>query len=151
MKNPLNIPPNPSATADKPAAPAPATATPAPVNPDKKNMVQLIVIGISGALLGLIIGKATASCPKAQGLDRVVVNPDAPSNLPRCGTVARSVPCVFYMVNPYRRDVEAREFFGMVAEMTQTQKYLVETHNLRYSDTIIKPGYIGMFYVPPLR
>ncbi|MCL2673194.1 MAG: hypothetical protein FWF01_02250 [Alphaproteobacteria bacterium] len=148
MKNPLNIPPNPSPT--DPKTSAAAAKTPA-FAVDKKNMTPLIIAGVAGLFLGMIFGKATASCPQAQGLTGIVLNPDAQGNLQRCGTVARSVPCVLFIVNPYRRDVEARDFFGMVAEMTQTQKFLIETHNMRYADTLIRPGHIGMFYVPPLR
>ncbi len=115
----------------------------------KKNM--LIVTGVIfffGLMIGMMLGGGDNI---VEGLRGAVKNPEVPRGRPRCGIAERGQGCVFYLMNNDRRELEAKEFYPLVAQLTGVQKFLIETGNMRYGNVLIKPGHIGMFNVPPVQ
>ena len=104
-----------------------------------------------GIILGTFMGGGDSCSNKPSGLSGVVSNPEVPRGRQRCGIAEKSQGCVLYLMNYQRRDVQAKDFYPLVAQMTGVQRYLIETGNMRYGYTTIKPGYIAQFNVPPVR
>ena len=109
-------------------------------------------------LLGLISGAilfggsgSNNSAPVGPYLTGIVTNPDVPAGRRRCGTVELSQGCVAYVMNAQRREIEAKELYKIAATMTTSQMFIIETGNLRYGNTVIKPGYIAQINIPPIR
>ncbi len=104
-----------------------------------------------GIILGIFMGGGDSCSSQPSGLSGVVSNPEVPRGRMRCGIAEKSQGCVLYLMNYQRRDVQAKDFYPLVAQMTGVQRYLIETGNMRYAYTTIKPGYIAQFNVPPVR
>jgi hypothetical protein len=146
----------------RPNAQPPAAADKQPNVAEKFNLPAkmletgpvLAILGIAlfvGAMLGwALFSGGSTECPPP-GLSGIVHNPEINTPLNRCGTVGRNYDCVYYFVNPYRRDMEARELFAIVADLNDVQKFRIDTANLRYANQIIRPGFIGQFLVPGYR
>lgn len=114
-----------------------------------KAMVLLFIVLF---LAGLMIGKATFSKSGGKaGLQGVISNPEVPNGRPRCGLAEKTQGCVLYIMNPERQELEAREFYDLVSQLTGRQRFVIETGNMRYANDRIKPGRIGQFNVPPLQ
>ncbi len=114
-----------------------------------KVMVLLFVLLF---VIGLFIGKVMfAGTSVQQGLQGVISNPEVPNGRPRCGLAEKTQGCVLYIMNPERQELEAREFYDLVSQLTGRQKFVIETGNMRYAGTRIKPGRIGQFNIPPLQ
>jgi hypothetical protein len=103
--------------------------------------------------VGLYIGKALFSSETVEnyGLEGVVTNPDVPAGRPRCGLTERSQACVFYLMNWYKQELNGRDFYRLAAELTGREEYMIETDNLRYANTKIKPGNIAQLNIPALK
>ncbi len=89
--------------------------------------------------------------PVNTGLAGVVGNPEVPSGRPRCGMVEYGQGCVLYIVNSNRREINAKELYSLAAQITKVPVYMIETGNLRYNNTLIKPGYIAQINIQPTR
>ncbi len=116
-----------------------------------KNKTVLLLLALA-ALIGMMIGtfmfgKKTVS---NRGLDGVVINSDVPAGRNRCGLVEPHQGCVLYIMNPRNQEVTGKDFYSTAAQWTQRQRYLIETGNMHYSNTRIKPGYIAQINIPPL-
>ena len=102
--------------------------------------------------LGLLIGKflfAQATVVR-NGLQGVVVNSEVPRGRARCGIAERSQGCVLYIMNPQRQEMSAKDFYDLAAQMTGRQRFMIETGNMRYGNSRIKPGDIVQLNIPPL-
>ena len=108
-------------------------------------------MGLS-AIFGLFLGAGTSSgsTSSKNGLDWVVANPDVPAGRSRCGIAEPHQGCVLYIMNPRNEEVIARDFYTTAAKWTQRERYIIETGNMHYSTTKIKPGYIAQINIPPL-
>ena len=102
--------------------------------------------------LGFVIAKITTPTQTTirEGLQGVVVNPEVPKGRARCGLVDKTQGCVLYIMNPQRQDLNARDFYDLAAQMTGRQRFMVETGNMRYANSKIKPGDIAQLNIPPL-
>jgi hypothetical protein len=103
--------------------------------------------------IGLYIGKSLFSSETVEnyGLEGVVTNPDVPAGRPRCGLTEKSQACVFYLMNWYKQELNGRDFYRLAAELTGREEYMIETDNLRYANTKIKPGNIAQLNIPALK
>ena len=112
----------------------------------------LILIGAVLFFLGIITTKLffTDSKIVRDGLQGVVVNPEVPKGRARCGVAERTQGCVLYIMNPQRQELNARDFYDLAAQMTGRQRFVIETGNMRYSNTKIRPGSIAQINIPPL-
>ncbi len=112
----------------------------------------LILIGAVLFFLGIIVTKLffTDSKVVRDGLQGVVVNPEVPRGRARCGVAERTQGCVLYIMNPQRQELNARDFYDLAAQMTGRQRFVIETGNMRYSNTKIRPGSIAQINIPPL-
>ena len=102
-----------------------------------------------GAGLGFFYG--TMDSRGADELPGVVTNAEIPKGRPRCGIAQKGQGCVFYVMNAQRKELEARDFFGVASDMLQMPKFQIETANIRYATTRIPPGYIALLNIPPLQ
>ncbi|MBO6290626.1 MAG: hypothetical protein J6N45_09965 [Alphaproteobacteria bacterium] len=116
-----------------------------------KNKTVLLLVALS-ALIGVMLGSIFFSSKKtaSRGLDGVVINSDVPAGRNRCGLVEQHQGCVLYIMNPHTQEVTGKDFYSTAAQWTQRQRYLIETGNMHYSNTRIKPGYIAQINIPPL-
>lgn len=116
-----------------------------------KNKTVLLLIILS-VLLGIVLGSFVFNKKKTatRGLDGVVINSDVPAGRNRCGLVEQHQGCVLYIMNPHTQEVTGKDFYSTAAQWTQRQRYLIETGNMHYSNTRIKPGYIAQINIPPL-
>lgn len=115
---------------------------------NKTVLLLLVLSALVGMMLGsLMFGKKTVS---NRGLDGVVINSDVPAGRNRCGLVEPHQGCVLYIMNPRNQEVTGKDFYSTAAQWTQRQRYLIETGNMHYSNTRIKPGYIAQINIPPL-
>ena len=114
-----------------------------------KTVILLLILSlILGAAVGsLFFGKKKTA---NRGLDGVVINSDVPAGRNRCGLVEQHQGCVLYIMNPHTQEVTGKDFYSTAAQWTQRQRYLIETGNMHYSNTRIKPGYIAQINIPPL-
>lgn len=112
----------------------------------------LIMIGTVLFFLGIVTTKLFFTDAKVvrDGLQGVVVNPEVPKGRARCGVAERTQGCVLYIMNPQRQDLNARDFYDLAAQMTGRQRFVIETGNMRYSNTKIRPGNIVQLNIPPL-
>jgi hypothetical protein len=114
-----------------------------------KTVILLLILSlVLGAAVGsLLLGKKKTA---NRGLDGVVINSDVPAGRNRCGLVEQHQGCVLYIMNPHTQEVTGKDFYSTAAQWTQRQRYLIETGNMHYSNTRIKPGYIAQINIPPL-
>lgn len=112
----------------------------------------VILISAVVFVLGVASAKLFFSGEKVvkDGLQGVVINPEVPRGRPRCGVAERTQGCVLYIMNPQRQELNARDFYDLAAQLTGRQKFVIETGNIRYSNTKIKPGAIAQLNIPPL-
>lgn len=116
-----------------------------------KNVLFLILAAVF--MVGFIIAKLFFAEEKIVkgGLQGVVVNAEVPKGRARCGTTDKSQGCVLYLMNPQRNELLARDFYDLASQLTGRQRFIIETGNMRYSTTRIKPGQFGQFNIPPLQ
>ncbi|MBO6282277.1 MAG: hypothetical protein J6N49_07130 [Alphaproteobacteria bacterium] len=116
---------------------------------NKTVVLLLCIAGLFGAILSYLMAPAQQNVSK-RGLDGVVFNSDVPAGRSRCGLTEPHQGCVLYIMNPRNQEVIAREFYQTAAKWTQRERYIIETGNMHYSTTKIKPGYIAQINIPPL-
>lgn len=114
-----------------------------------KNFV--ILVSVMVFMLGIFTAKIFLVSEKTvgDGLQGVVINPEVPRGRARCGVAERTQGCVLYIMNPQRQELNARDFYDLAAQLTGRQKFIIETGNMRYSNTKIRPGAIAQFNIPP--
>ena len=117
---------------------------------NKMVFMLLIVAGLIGAIFGYILAPSSGT-PAARGLDGVVINSDLPAGRSRCGIAEPHQGCVLYIMNPRNQEVLGKDFYDIAAKWTRRERYLIETSNMRYSSTKIKPGHIAQINIPPLK
>lgn len=105
-----------------------------------------LVLGIMFAKI--FLGGATTV---QNGLQGVVVNSEVPRGRARCGVAEKTQGCVLYIMNPQRQDLSGRDFYDLAAQLTSRQRFMIETGNMRYSSTKIRPGEIAQINIPPLQ
>lgn len=112
----------------------------------------LLLIGAVLFFIGIITAKIFFSEERIvrNGLQGVVVNPEVPKGRARCGVAERTQGCVLYVMNPQRQEMAARDFYDLASQLTGRQRFVIETGNMRYSNTKIRPGDIAQFNIPPL-
>ena len=112
----------------------------------------LVLLGFVLFFVGILSGMFLFSEEKVvrNGLQGVVVNPEVPRGRARCGVAERTQGCVLYIMNPQRQELNARDFYDLASQLTGRQRFVIETGNMRYSNTKIKPGNIVQLNIPPL-
>lgn len=113
-----------------------------------KMLLSLFVLffligGGVGYLMNSVKGKSE------DGMQGVVRNAEIPKGRPRCGIAQKGQGCVLYLMNAQRREMEARDFFGMASDLLKVPRFQIETANIRYATTRIPPGYIALLNIPP--
>lgn len=103
-------------------------------------------------LIGILAGKLffSQSTVVRNGLQGVVVNSEVPRGRARCGIAERSQGCVLYLMNPQRQEMVAKDFYDLASQVTGRQRFMIETGNMRYANSKIKPGDIVQLNIPPL-
>lgn len=116
-----------------------------------KNMIFLLVVVVF--FVGFIVAKLFFAEEKIVrgGLQGVVVNAEVPKGRARCGMTDKNQGCVLYLMNPQRNELLARDFYDLASQLTGRQRFIIETGNMRYATTRIKPGQFGQFNIPPLQ
>lgn len=116
---------------------------------NKTVLMMLLIATMIGAILAYMMAPSqqTQAC---RGLDGIVTNPDVPAGKSRCGLVEPHQGCVLYIMNPKNQEVTGKDFYNTAAKWTNREPYLINTSNMHYSSTRIKPGYIAQIYVPSL-
>ena len=111
------------------------------------------IVGIVMLIMGFIIAKLffTEETIVRDGLQGVVMNPEVPKGRARCGIAEKTQGCVLYIMNPQRQDLRARDFYDLASQLTGRQRFVIETGNMRYSNTKISPGEIVQLNIPPLQ
>ncbi len=104
-----------------------------------------------GIMLGAWLFGGSSAPIQSGGLKGVVSNSEIPKGRARCGMVDYGKGCVLYIVNSQRREVLAKELYSMAANMTKVPEYIIESSNLRYSNTLIRPGYIAQINIQPIK
>jgi len=105
-----------------------------------------------GLLLGIFMfGGSSGSEPQNTQftIGYIVTNPEVPVGRPRCGAAEQSQGCVLYIQNNKNREIEAKDFYPLVMQLTGMQRFQIETGNMRYAHKSIKPGWIAQFNIPP--
>ena len=104
-------------------------------------------------LFGIMFAKIFLGGPTTiqNGLQGVVINSEVPRGRARCGVAEKTQGCVLYIMNPQRQDLNGRDFYDLAAQLTGRQRFMIETGNMRYSSTKIKPGEIAQLNIPPLQ
>lgn len=112
----------------------------------------LLLVTVFAFILGFVVAKFFFTEQKIvkDGLQGVVVNAEVPRGRARCGLAERTQGCVLYLMNPQKQELSARDFYDLASQLTGRQRFVIETGNMRYSNTKIKPGEIGQFNIPPL-
>ena len=112
----------------------------------------LILLGAVLFFMGIITTKVFFGEERIvrNGLQGVVVNPEVPKGRARCGVAERTQGCILYLMNPQRQEMAARDFYDLAAQLTGRQRFVIETGNMRYSNTKIRPGDIAQFNIPPM-
>jgi hypothetical protein len=54
-------------------------------------------------------------------------------------------------MNCYKQELTGRDFFKLAATLTGREEYMIETENLRYATTKIKPGAFAQLNIPALK
>lgn len=117
---------------------------------NKTVMMLLVIAALIGAILSYMMAPAQQRQAAANGLEGIVTNPDVPAGKARCGIVEPHQGCVLYVMNPKNQEVMGKDFFTTAAKWTGRERYIIETGNMHYSSTRIKPGYIAQINIPPL-
>lgn len=115
-----------------------------------KTVLMLMLISV---VVGGIFSHMLSPAPKNQAnrtLDGIVFNQDVPPGKSRCGLVEPHQGCVLYIMNPKNQEVSGKDFFTTAAKWTGRERYLIDTSNIHYAGTRIKPGYIAQIYIPSL-
>lgn len=122
------------------------------VLPSFLNTKILAAVGVAIFLVGLIAGRLFFAEQKVvrNGLQGVVINPEVPRGRARCGIAEKTQGCVLYIMNPQRQELNARDFYDLASQLTGRQRFVIETGNMRYSGTKIRPGDIVQLNIPPL-
>jgi hypothetical protein len=102
--------------------------------------------------VGVFTGKIvfSQSAVVKNGLQGIVVNPEVPRGRARCGIAERSQGCVLYIMNPQRQEMSAKDFYDLASQVTGRQRFMIETGNMRYANSKIKPGDIVQLNIPPM-
>jgi len=111
-------------------------------------MLMLIAVMVGGIFVHML-----SPAPKDQAnrtLDGIVFNQDVPPGKSRCGLVEPHQGCILYIMNPKNQEVSGKDFFTTAAKWTGRERYLIDTSNIHYAGTRIKPGYIAQIYIPSL-
>ena len=121
-------------------------------NPAWLSVKMLILIAGLCLFMGVVAGKFLFAESRVvrNGLQGVVVNNEVPRGRARCGVAERGQGCVLYIMNPQRQDMSAKDFYDLAAQMTGRQRFMIETGNMRYANTKIRPGDIVQLNIPPL-
>ncbi len=115
-----------------------------------KVLIPLFLLFIAaGVGIGMFLGNPQQKA--SDELPGVVSNPEIPKGRPRCGIAQKGQGCVIYVMNAQRREMQAKDFFGIAADMLQIPKFQIETANIRYATTRVPPGYIVLLNVPPVQ
>ncbi len=116
---------------------------------DKK---MLIIATVIAFVIGFAVARMFGGEQKIvhSGLQEVVLNGEVPQGRARCGKAPAGQGCVLYIMNPQRQELSARDFYDLAAQLTGRQRFVIETGNMRYSNTKIRPGEIAQFNIPPL-
>ncbi|MBR2922248.1 MAG: hypothetical protein IKC10_02880 [Alphaproteobacteria bacterium] len=120
--------------------------------PSWLNVKVFVLAMITVLFIGVFAGKIffTQSAVVKNGLQGVVVNPEVPRGRARCGIAERSQGCVLYIMNPQRQEMSAKDFYDLASQVTGRQRFMIETGNMRYANSKIKPGDIVQLNIPPL-
>lgn len=122
--------------------------------PDSK---KKIIIYAGMFLLGLVFGgiffggSDNQEAPVVKGLQGVVGNTDIKTPLKRCGMVSLNDACVFYVMNNFSHEKQAKDFFQTVSDLTQRPLSLITSENIHYQTQRIKPGYFAEIKIPTKR
>ncbi|MBE6453952.1 MAG: hypothetical protein E7017_03600 [Alphaproteobacteria bacterium] len=121
-------------------------------NPAWLSVKMLSLISVLCLFMGIVAGKFLFAESRVvrNGLQGVVVNNEVPRGRARCGVAERGQGCVLYIMNPQRQDMSAKDFYDLAAQMTGRQRFMIETGNMRYANTKIRPGDIVQLNIPPL-
>lgn len=121
-------------------------------NPAWLNLKVFISSILAVLLLGILVGRLffSQSSVVHNGLQGVVVNSEVPRGRARCGIAERTQGCVLYVMNPQRQEMAAKDFYDIASQMTGRQRFMIETGNMRYANSKIKPGEIVQLNIPPL-
>lgn len=125
---------------------------PAAETPEWLTTKVLFLIAFVCLFVGVVAGKFIFAESKVvrNGLQGVVVNNEVPRGRARCGVAERTQGCVLYIMNPQRQDMRAKDFYDLAAQMTGRQRFMIETGNMRYANSKIRPGDIVQLNIPPL-
>ena len=112
-----------------------------------------LIIALGCFLFGMFLGAIffSTKTEEKHGLEDVVLNSDVPQGRARCGLTDRSQACIFYIMNCYKQELTGRDFFKLAATLTGREEYMIETENLRYATTKIKPGAFAQLNIPALK
>lgn len=104
-------------------------------------------------IFGIFFAKVFLTAPATvqNGLQGVVINSEVPRGRARCGVAEKTQGCVLYIMNPQRQDLSGRDFYDLAAQLTGRQRFMIETGNMRYASTKIRPGEIAQLNIPPLQ
>lgn len=113
----------------------------------------IIATAFVGLVLGILFAKVFLTAPTTvqNGLQGVVINSEVPRGRARCGVAEKTQGCVLYVMNPQRQDLSGRDFYDLAAQLTGRQRFMIETGNMRYASTKIRPGEIAQLNIPPLQ
>ncbi len=116
------------------------------------NMKIFMLIVALFLFIGVVAGKFLFAESKIvrNGLQGVVVNAEVPHGRARCGLAERTQGCVLYIMNPQRQEMRAKDFYDLASQMTGRQRFMIETGNMRYANSKIRPGDIVQLNIPPL-
>ncbi len=116
------------------------------------NKKILFIFGFLLFFIGLVAGKLIFKDERVvrNGLQGVVVNSEVPRGRARCGLAERTQGCVLYLMNPQRQELNAKDFYDLASQLTGRQRFVIETGNMRYANTKIRPGDIAQINIPPL-
>jgi len=116
----------------------------------KKNIVYSIATAC--LIVGIILGFAIAPKGSEQhGLEDVAWNEETPKGRVRCGKTDSSQACTFYILNSFKQDLTGRDFFKLAAQLTGREEFMIETENMQYATTKIKPGFFVQLNIPALK
>lgn len=123
-----------------------------PEYPLYANKKILLMFAFLLFFMGLVIGKLVFKDERVvrNGLQGVVVNAEVPRGRARCGLAERNQGCVLYLMNPQRQELSAKDFYDLASQLTGRQRFVIETGNMRYANTKIRPGDIAQINIPPL-
>lgn len=113
---------------------------------------NVAIMMLATFVCGIIFAKIFFSEAKVvrDGLQGVIPNAEVPRGRARCGLADKTQGCILYLMNPQRQELSARDFYDLASQLTGRQRFVIETGNMRYSNTKIRPGEIGQFNIPPL-